>query len=286
MSSVFFEMEPPTANFELEKPEDVKLKDIPSHITRFALTKVPFFYFNNLSRYFPNVGSLSNFIENEEYLGGLRITFLGTLERLKDINESDYLEALVGLLNSFEAEIKNNSTEFEGSNFMKEYLHQVFKSKEIKVKKDSERADGQESLVSNQPWYVYNANYGTSEEKKFVELFYRKFESLNHKFENIYLIRNEREVKIFDSKGRAFEPDFLLFCRQREKEQVTYQVFIEPKGAHLIANDKWKEEFLMEISSAKQTIKIHTDMYLLTAVPFYNYDNENEFLKTLEQAIK
>jgi type III restriction enzyme len=97
---------------------------------------------------------------------------------------------------------------------------------------------------------------------------------LNQKFENIYLIRNERELKIFDKLGRAFEPDFLLFCKQRDREQLTFQVFIEPKGEHLKGNDKWKEDFLKEISAKQKTIKIHTDTYLITAVPFYNYNNE------------
>jgi len=159
------------------------------------------------------------------------------------------------------------------------------KKRNAQPDKDSERADGQETLVANEPWYVYNANYGTSEEKKFVELFSRRFEGLNQKFENIYLIRNEREIKIFDKLGRAFEPDFLLFCKQRNGEQMTFQVFIEPKGEHLKGHDKWKEDFLNEIRAKPKTIKIDTDTYLITAVPFYNYNNENEFKSILENTI-
>ncbi len=62
---------------------------------------------------------------------------------------------------------------------------------------------------------------------------------------------------------------------------LTYQVFIEPKGGHLIAHDKWKEDFLKEIGRERKTIKIHTDNYLITGVPFYNYANENEFNSNL-----
>ena len=207
----------------------------------------------------------------------MEITFNGTANRLKEISHFDFLQALNGLLQNIEADIKSNSTEYEGSDYIKEPIHKVFKDKEIKVYKDSERADGQETLVANEPWYVYNANYGTSEEKKFVELFSRRFEGINQKFENIYLIRNEREIKIFDKLGRAFEPDFLLFCKQRDREQMTFQVFIEPKGEHLKGHDKWKEDFLKEIRTEQKTIKIHTDTYLITAVPFYNYNNENDY---------
>jgi type III restriction enzyme len=294
MSSAFFEMEPTKSNDEVIKTKDVLLakdenrpeKDfIPNHIIRFALSQNPFFYFDSLSHYFPSVDSLSNFIDSTDFLAGLEITFSGTPNRLKEISHFDYLQALNGLLQSIEADIKSNSTEYEGSDYIKEPIHKVFKDKEIKVYKDSERADGQETLVANEPWYVYNANYGTSEEKKFVELFSRRFEGLNQKFENIYLIRNEREIKIFDKLGRAFEPDFLLFCKQRDGEEMTFQVFIEPKGEHLKGYDKWKKDFLTEIKAEQKTIKIHTDTYLITAVPFYSYNNENEFKTTLENTL-
>ncbi len=286
MSSAFFEMEPSLSNNEVIKTKDVKLIDIPQNIIRFALSQNPFFYFDNLSHYFPNVGSLSHFIQSNDFLADLEITFIGTANRLKEISHFDYLQALNGLLQNIEAEIKSNSTKYEGSDYIADRIHNVFKDKQIKVNKYDERAKGQEDLVANEPWYVFNANYGTSEEKKFVELFSRRFEGLNQKFENIYLIRNEREIKIFDKLGRAFEPDFLLFCKQRDGEQMTFQVFIEPKGNHLLGNDKWKEDFLKEIRTEQKTIKIHTDTYLITAVPFYNYNNENEFKTTLENTLK
>ncbi len=283
--AIGFELESPISDFEVVKSKDVKLTEIPINTIRFALSQNPFFYFDSLSHYFPSVGSLSNFIDSTDFLAGLEITFSGTTNRLKEISHFDYLQALNGLLQSIEADIKGNSTEYEGSDYIKEPIHKVFKDKEIRVNKYDERAKGQEDLVANEPWYVYNANYGTSEEKKFVELFSRRFEGLNQKFENIYLIRNEREIKIFDKLGRAFEPDFLLFCKQRDGEQMTFQVFIEPKGEHLKGHDNWKEDFLKEIRTEQKTIKIHTDTYLITAVPFYNYNNENEFKTTLENTL-
>ena len=231
---------------------DVKLKQIPKHIIRYALSQNPFFYYDNIEKPFPNVGSLSNFIESEAYLSSLEITFYGTKSRLENITNKDYLSAVQALLQVIESDIKSNSTEYEGSEYINEYVHHVFKDKEIKVYKDSERSNGQELLVANEPWYVYNANYGTSEEKSFVEMFSRRFASLNQKYKDIYLIRNERELKIFDKIGRAFEPDFILFCKQKENEEFVYQVFIEPKGGHLAPFDKWKEDFLKEIRKEEQ----------------------------------
>lgn len=286
VSSAFFEMENPTSNNETIRNKDIRLTEIPKNIVCFALSQNPFFYFDNLSRYFPNIGSLSNFITNKDYLADLEITFSGTTNRLKEISHFDYLQALNGLLQKIEADVKGSSTEYEGSEFIYRKIHEVFPDKkDIRFSKDPQREEGQEAMLVNEPWYVYNANYGTSEERSFVSLFAKRFEGLDRKFENIYLIRNEREVKIFDKVGRAFEPDFLLFCKQRDGEQITYQVFIEPKGEHLKGHDQWKEDFLKEIRTEQRTIKIHTDTYLITAVPFYNYNNENEFRVRLEETL-
>ncbi|WP_336127338.1 DEAD/DEAH box helicase family protein [Mesoflavibacter sp. CH_XMU1422-2] len=284
-SSVFFEMENPKSNDEVIKERDVKISDISKHIIRFALTQNPFYYFENLERFFPNTKSLSNFIDSKEYLGGLEITLRGTKTRLEEISNFDYLLAVQKLLQTIESEIKSNLTEYEGSEYINKNVHEVFKDKEIKVYKDSERADGQFDVVSEPEWYVYNANYGTSEEKEFVKMFARRFEQLENNFENIYLIRNEREIKIIDKLGRAFEPDFVLFCKQKAGKELTYQVFIEPKGNHLKAHDKWKEDFLKEIREDKKTIEIDSDNYLITGVPFYNNENENEFKETLENTL-
>lgn len=268
------------------KSKDCKLTDISKHIVAYALHQNPYFYYSNLEKYFPNLGSLSRFIESAEYLGGLEITFAGTEARLAAITTSDYVNAMQGLLRAIEAEIKSNLTEYEGSPYTNKYVRDVFTDKTLRIPQDDERANGQEEVVAGEPWYVYNANYGTSEEKAFVSMFKRRFESLSQRFTNIYLIRNERELKIHDEQGRAFEPDFILFCKQREGEELTYQVFIEPKGKHLMGNDKWKEDFLRKIRGEQYAINIDTDKYLVTGVPFYNNANENEFQRTLEGTLE
>ena len=205
---------------------------------------------------------------------------------MKNIKNEDYLIAVQGLLKSIETEIKAGATEYEGSGFTSDFISNVFKNKELHINKNDERAKGQEELLKDKDWYAYNANFGTTEEKKFVELFARRFETLNQKFDEIYLLRNEKTLKIIDKIGRTFEPDFLLFCKAKTGKQLTYQVFIEPKGKHLIANDKWKEDFLKQIRENKEVLNIGTDHYLITGVPFYNYNNENEFAKELESVLE
>jgi len=151
MSSAFFELESPKSNGEVIFQKDIKLSEIPKHIIRYALSQNPFFYFDNLQKYLPNIQSMSEFIESEDYLGSLEITFKGTKNRLQEISNFDYLMALQVLLQTIEEEIKSNLTEYEGSDWINDYVHKVFKDKEIKVYKDSERANGQEELVANEP---------------------------------------------------------------------------------------------------------------------------------------
>ncbi|CAM1341006.1 DEAD/DEAH box helicase family protein [Tenacibaculum aestuarii] len=282
MSGVFVDDEVKTEKME---QQDLPVQEIPPHIIRFAISQNPFFYYENLIKYFPNIESISNFITSENYLNGLEIILKGTPARLLNVSNTDYLLAIQSLLQKIESEIKNNLIEFEGSQYINKYIHEVFKDKEIRVSKGSERELGQEEFLEDKDWYVFNANYGTSEEKEFVKMFSRRFKTLNQTFENIYLFRNEREIKIIDKVGRAFEPDFILFCKKNAEEELTYQVFIEPKGKHLKAHDKWKEEFLKEIREEKTTLEIHSDKYLITGVPFYNNENENEFKETLSSIL-
>jgi hypothetical protein len=53
---------------------------------------------------------------------------------------------LNGLLQNIEGDIKNNSTEYEGSEYFSQPIHQVFRDKEIRINKYSPRADGQEDF--------------------------------------------------------------------------------------------------------------------------------------------
>ena len=264
---------------------DILLRAIPYHVIRYALTTVPFFHFDNLRRYCPNLHSYNEFISADEYLGSLEITFKGSRERLSRLTHLDYLQALQGLLASIEQEIKANKTDYEGSPYISKYLRDIFGTKEISFPKDAERERGQEEELTDKDWYAYNANYGTSEERAFIRLFARRYENFTKKYEDIYVIRNEKVVKIIDKQGRTFEPDFLLYLRDKNSTNVVYQIFIEPKGSHLVGKDKWKEDFLKEMQSSGLSLKIDTDSYHITGVPFYNEGNENEFKEQLEKLL-
>jgi type III restriction enzyme len=285
MTSAFSAAKDTSVALDKVVSKDIDIASCPPHVIRFALTDNPFYYFSRVIKFFPNIGSLSNFISNKAYLGGLKITMKGTKERLNNISHDDYLSAVEGLLREIERSVKSNSVEFEASKWLSKYVHEAFSDKQIRVNKNDNRADGQEAFVGDKDWYAYNANYGTSEEKHFVEAFARRFEALGRKYEDIFLLRNESELKIHNSFGDAFEPDFVLFCKQKAKHPLTYQVFIEPKGDHLLKNDKWKEDFLQDIRDDKLAFKVDTDQYQITGLPFYNKGRENDFIKDFDEVL-
>ena len=162
-------------------------------------------------------------------------------------------------------------------------LNISFYDKELIIPKtDIERLNGMENVIEDCEWYVFNANYGTSEEKacfKFIESIMDKMET---KFKEIYLIRNERHFKIYNFEdGNAFEPDFVLFLKDYSNKLFNYQLFIEPKGTHLLEHDSWKEEFLSNIEYEFESTLVENIQYNIYGLPFYNVNNESEFKKEL-----
>ena len=268
----------------LSERRDVSISSIPNNVVRYALSSNPFFYYNNIVTYCPKLKSLTEFATSKDYLGEMGITFIGDKERCDNITNEDYLVALNALLSQIEIEIKGNDIQYEGTEYTYGYIREKFTDKVLHINKNDERAKGQEEFIKDKQWYVYSANYGTSEEKRFVEMFSARYTNLCDSFENIYVIRNEQVLKIYDSVGRTFEPDFLLFCQQKDGKKLSFQVFIEPKGGHLAAKDKWKEDLLKAMQNKHIVVK-DLDNYVITGVPFYNYDNENEFKKELNETL-
>lgn len=269
--------------------KDISIKDIPRHIVQNAISKKIFFTYKSLKRYFPHIKSIRQFIENDDYLGGLEITFQGDPADISSLSNKAQLDALTGLLGQIEAEIRKNIIEYKGTTKFKENkISSIFYDKILKLTAGSEKANGDDQFISEKNWYVFNANYGTSEEKAFVRMLDRQIKTLKKDYDGIYLIRNERHFKIYSfSDGKAFEPDFVLFLEEKDGNMLTYQIFIEPKGKHLKEHDKWKQDFLKEITEQYKDevlefkTQARTQKYKLIGVRFYNKDDENIFKKRL-----
>ena len=271
--------------------KDISLRDIEPHIIKNALAKNDFYSFNCLKHYFPEIESVNDFITKDNYLVGLSITFEGDKKQLDDLSNENKFLGVLDLLAKIESEIKEHLTEYEGSEeFIPSLINKKFTDKKIKIKKDSERLDGQIEFLEDKDWYVFNANYGTGEEKAFVELIDRQIDELRKNFKKIYLVRNERQLKIYNFKdGQAFEPDYLLFLVDKAGKGITYQLFLEPKGPQLTGSEKWKADFLEEIKEKFKDKVLEfskSKKYKIIGLPFYNQETENEFKERLFKSIK
>jgi type III restriction enzyme len=138
-------------------------------------------------------------------------------------------------------------------------------------------------------WYAYKENYGSSEEKFLVKFLEAEMDELRGKYKEVFLLRNERFFKLFRfSDGKATEPDFVLFLTEKNTDDdIVYQLFIEPKGEHLIDKDNWKEEFLGNIEKEAKVELYQNERFRLVGMPFYNETlRKQEFKKKLSELDK
>ncbi len=273
-----------------QKTREVKIADIETHVVQNALAHNDFFSFENLVKYFPAVRSVREFATSKAYLGELSITFRGSEADIATIGSEEKFHGILRLLEEMEREIKETVTEYRGTKeFKPSQFKLVFADKKIKVRKESERADGQHAYVADKEWYIFDSHYGTSEERDFLDLMARHIVALGKDFKEVYLVRNERQMKIYNfADGRGFEPDYLLFLVNKKGKRLIYQIFVEPKGGHLLETDKWKDDFLKDIAVEykNKVLKLGKGTkYKIVGVPFYNSESENEFMDKLKEAI-
>ena len=278
----------------------IEIQKIDKHIIKNAISKIDFFEFNQINKYIPKLTSINEFIENKNFLGGINIEFEGIKDDLKNISNLNYFEAVFNLLSHIKDTLQKNIVEFEGTKeFKPEAISKIFTNKSIKLEINSERFKGQEEYLSDKKWYAFKSNFGTSEEKACVEFIEKLIkDNLNTKFKDIYLIRNELHFKIYNfPDGQGFSPDFVLFLKDKEGNDLTYQIFIEPKGnqfrgsdgTFINGKDGWKEKFLLEINnrfSSNDLFKfIETTKYKIIGIPFYNKSDENMFKENLIESL-
>ncbi|MCK6627342.1 MAG: DEAD/DEAH box helicase family protein [Anaerolineae bacterium] len=262
------------------------LLDFGPHLIRKALNKLTFYHFDNLKQYFPQLESITQFITTADFLGRIQIEVIGPAEQINRLSPAHKLDTTLHVLTRLSAEIQTGTAEFIGTKeFKPEAIQLCLKDKTLNIVLDDTgdkefgwgmRESRNIELIldlQGQDWYVYDENYGTAEEKYFVKFIYSAIEKLKRRYDTIYLLRNERLFQIYRfSDGRAIEPDFALFLIEKASgKSIMYQLFIEPKGAHLLREDKWKEDFLKEIEREYQILVMYESKeFKLYGMPFYN----------------
>ncbi|HFI0640865.1 TPA: DEAD/DEAH box helicase family protein [Streptococcus suis] len=266
-------------------------KVIGKNIVRTAINRNKKFTFNNLQRAFVALGSVSAFIG---MLADIDIRVESQYQMMSDLTPDDKLYITEKLLYHIEKDLIATEERFFGSEKFEQYkIKDLFEDNILRKYTINHQSQSEFGLSQKNPaetqyfedldnlnWYAYDDNFGTSEEKLLVRLIKDLMVELEEKWTDIYLLRNEKAVKIYSfDKGQAFEPDFLMFANDKNTGNVSWQIFIEPKGSQFLDCDNtfknskegWKQEFLRQISERDEArILVDDDRYRIVGLPFFN----------------
>jgi len=274
-----------------------KFLDFGENIVRNALDRFEFYKFERLKKYFPYMKSVKEFISSLNYLGSVGIEVLGPKDKINKLTPTQKLEMALFVVKKVSEQARSNTSEFKGTEqFKVKMLRDVFRNKVLKLDSDSEQAKEMTKVdLTNKNWYAQTCLYGTSEERDFIEFIDGFIEKLRQRYSDIALLRNEKFFQVFDfDEGRAFEPDFIMILKKRNRIISIYQIFVESKGDQFkdsqggFENSKegWKQKFLLEIEEKADTdLKLENKHFKLVGLPFYNEKLKKDFEEALENKI-
>ena len=282
-------------------------KVIGSNITRHAINQNKNYTFDKLQKAIIGLPSISVFMND---LKDIEVTVIGNVIDEKSLTPDQKLFIAQSLLTKMESSLIPMEEKFIGSDKFKPYpIHKVFEDNiirkySIQENSNSEFGISQKNAGSTQyfenidelNWYAYDDNFGTSEEKLLVRSIKGLMTTLEKQWSDIYLLRNEKGVRIFNfSDGQAFEPDFLLFANDKKTGNISWQIFIEPKGGQFLdsnntfknSKEGWKEAFLNEITERSESkVLIDDDKYRIIGLPFFNEKNtKSQFVNALKNVL-
>ena len=273
----------------------IRFKEIESYVIRAALNSFVSFNYDTLKKLYPHLKSIREFVKSDDYLANLNIKVIGTKTSISDYSQIDKLQIAKSVLMELEPILINRGKTYRGTKVFTPYqfkdkFRDTIKlnvtitpngNKEFGISMRTPRNSKYALDLMNVNWYAYNDNYGTSEEKALVKYIEGIMPKLEEKYDEIYLVRNEKDICIYDfDDGRKFEPDFILFLRIKGggDRYDNLQLFIEPKGDGLLKQDKWKNDLLKKIKAmAEVTWCSQTEKFHVWGIPFFNESSNREF---------
>jgi type III restriction enzyme len=279
-----------------------KFADFEKHIVAKAINKksqkdLSLLRFDNLQNEL-NINSVND-IFTEKFIGNFKINIITTQNKnnLEDITNEEKLDLLMNFFEAFTQKLREIANPYKGTEKFESFsFDDLFgEEKEKSVLIDQESKNLETELLEHN-WYVLNGFNGTSEERELLGFVKKKIGNLKEKYNEVYLLRNEEVYKIYDfEKGRGFEPDFLLFLKG-DKNNLYYQIFIEPKGGQFTdkeggfkeSKEGWKEDFLQQITDKYGNgalLKAENKNYKLIGLPLFNKKTENDFEKSFSEQL-
>ena len=272
---------------------DYKIADLGTHIVRTALAKIPAGRFYELKKIFGNIESAKDFISNEKYLGRIKIKVKGTSEQVDNLLQIEKLSIAEFVIDKVLEIAGKEKKEYYGTKEFKAHLIQkIFENdKVLQLDSESPRAQNMRDFdFGTRDWFAQNEIWGTSEEESFLRFIDEAIIKLKKKYQNIALLRNEQFFKIYCfENGEPFYPDFVLFLTEKKtKQEVMYQIFVEPKGDQFLdaqntfeqSKEGWKQKLLIEIEKNHTVdLKIENKDFRLIGLPFFNEGQVNSALR-------
>lgn len=245
---------------------------ISKHLLQKAIQRNKFFRFSNLKEYVPSISSMKEFIEDKQFLGQLSVHVSLPLHiSIDQLSPIQQLKIVERFLAYAEKNIRSNYMKVKGTPLFEGVaLPELIDDYVVEINRVTHMSQViQERNMRNQDWFVYDKAIVNNLENDLIDFVNDYVEKLKEKFEDVYLIRNERKIKIVEINGtRGFMPDFLLYMKNKA---ITYQVFLEPKGDNLLEKDQWKEEFLLSLSKITDIeVLSENEQVRLLGIKFYN----------------
>lgn len=290
-TTISFEGDNEKTRFEKKEtkkdPLIITFEDFERHIAYkaihiLAVSPSSLYYYKNLSERF-EIESLDDFFLMLDNLN-IEIEHSSPL-KFEDIENRVKLDILLAFFRDLEKYLGQYDYPYKGSEFELKPFSDCFPAKKI-MKIDLNRGDKTENNkleneLQKESWYALDSFWGTSEERELIDFIQSNLDKLREKYENVTLLRNEEVYKIYSfDNGNAFMPDFLLLLKNKDSNETEfYQVFIEPKGAHLVEHDKWKQDFLNQITDKNIILNNETSKYRIIGLPFFNKGEQKLFIE-------
>lgn len=260
------------------------------NVTRTAINRFSELHFDRLKRLFPSLTSIKMFMEDEKYLRLIKIKVHGASDEVEQgkMSQRNKLFVATEVLRQIVPQLSTQEKQYKGTTeFKPADIKQIFRDHKLRYENTHSGEQIGKSMnnpyntgyhldLSTRDWYAYTDCFGTSEEKELVKYIDSIYPKLRDKYsEEVYLVRNELDFKIYNFEdGKPFAPDFVLFLRRKNgKDYDNLQIFIEPKGTHLLATDQWKENFLNQIQGADiGQFCLKGEKFNIYGLPFFNRD--------------
>lgn len=182
--------------------KSIKFKDIDYNILLGAIECFEELRFDLLKEKYPYLKSMREFLTSDEFLGNSNVEITYSQD---EVNGKILFSAVKHALVKVASHVMAIKPEYVGSKeFEPKQLKVILKDKKISLgsiegnggKGNSQNNCSNEEYrldLTNESWYVFNDNYGTSEEKLFVKYFKTNIEpKLKEKNLEYYVVRNER----------------------------------------------------------------------------------------------